>query len=801
MDMNVKKLMGVAGLCGIISLPVYAVRDRAAVEASVEVVDISLLKKELKELRKKDKLQDVTATDKEVQTALTYAKLLFLTRTDKSTVTGRGILEGKLEWQNVRDLGKTIRALSFEAYKQGGEAKEILFKLLDYLSSQNIYDRIPPFRYSNYNDIRKVPLDFLSAASVCKGERLEKLLEGVLNILEWDIVRSGDGPTLEWISSDYLYNAIPHVFKCIAYNPNMEQAVKDMKLFGHFLSICTTYNPGGRDILKPDGTGFHHKTHYNGYMYSYRTWVDYMYLLKGTSFRISEEAYLRMRKAVVSEYLMAVCAKEDKGHIFGNSMAGRHPFTGMEVTFSKDSFKKLVEIGGDVMGTELDKELAAYFNAFFQTDFYKGIEPAGLDGFYQFNYSPAGVYRMGDWVAVMRCPTTNFWGGEIYNKTNRFGRYQAHGTLEVLYEGGLERSGYPFVKSKKGAGWDWNMMPGSTTVHYGDWKAMMPARNVSARFDQWSKTTDFAGALSAGEYGLFAAVFDQNDNWGNQRFKPTGLTFGKSVLAIDGMLFSIGSGISSKGDYPEWITATNLFQNVVKKGGELVVNGQEVEKENSLLVLSEEPCWMVTPSSTGYYVPAGHDSLVVRYGVQETPASDGPETSLDKELVAKAYLNHGVKTAGKGYRFLVVPSVDKVRMANIAKRYEAGELFETLVQQDSLHIVSYKPSSVMAYSFFAPADGLNVGNVVGSATELLVLERMEGDEMQLDFCNPNLRPLKDKKKNWVPMPTEAVLELKGQWEQLSSDSEVVLQQNEVGNTFVKSVLKEGFPVHLRLKKK
>lgn len=50
--------------------------------------------------------------------------------------------------------------------------------------------------------------------------------------------------------------------------------------------------------------------------------------------------------------------------------------------------------------------------------------------------------------------------GEIYNKTNRFGRYQSHGTLEILYEGGLAKCGYPADKEKKSAGWDWNMMPG-----------------------------------------------------------------------------------------------------------------------------------------------------------------------------------------------------------------------------------------------------------------------------------------------------------------------------------------------------
>lgn len=180
----------------------------------------------------------------------------------------------------------------------------------------------------------------------------------------------------------------------------------------------------------------------------------------------------------------------------------------------------------------------------------------------------------------MRSPTTKFWGGEIYNKTNRFGRYQSHGTLEIIYEGGLLPTGYPANKDNKGAGWELNMMPGSTTVHYTDWKEMMPYKNDKDRFDQWAKTSNFAGAVSMKEYGLFAAAFDQGDHWGSQRFTPTNLTFCKSVLAIDGMLFSVGNGISAKGEYaddmlPLQICSSLLFQGNYNK---LEVDGKSISK-------------------------------------------------------------------------------------------------------------------------------------------------------------------------------------------------------------------------------
>ena len=48
-----------------------------------------------------------------------------------------------------------------------------------------------------------------------------------------------------------------------------------------------------------------------------------------------------------------------------------------------------------------------------------------------------GCFGKPGWVAVVKSPTAMLWGSEIYNKTNRFGRYQSHGTLEILYDGGL----------------------------------------------------------------------------------------------------------------------------------------------------------------------------------------------------------------------------------------------------------------------------------------------------------------------------------------------------------------------------
>lgn len=781
--------------------PAMAMADKENVQSAQQSIDEAKLK-ELQDFRKKYKLSEPKASNNELKSAQMALKMLMLQRTGDYTVTGADLWGDKVTNQHLRDVAKNVRVLSYGALTLGKSGKADLDLYLDFLFTHNFFLRMPKLVYSNYSDVRKIPTDLMSALPVLDDVRKAKVIAAVQKLLEVDIIRKGDKAILNWISSDYIFNVVPYVFNLAIANPDDQQAIQDLQLLSGFLRVCTRYNVGNKDILKPDGTGFHHNAHYNGYMYSYRTWVEYFYRFKGTSMRIDKKSYERLKKAIVTIYMTAVCADGDKGRIYATSMAGRHPFYSTEVPFTQKLFEQLIEIGGEAMGTDLDMDLAAYYNYFFKTNKYS-VPAIDANGFYQYNYSSAGVYRQPGWIAVMKSPTAKLWGAEIYNKTNRFGRYQSHGTLEVLYEGGLENSGYPSKNDNKAAGWDWNMMPGSTTVHYTDWAEMLPNKNDKDRFDQKARTSDFAGAVSNNEYGFFASAFDQDDNWGSQRFVPTNLTFCKSVLAIDGMLFSIGNGISAKGDYSDkMITATNLFQTITsKKFNRLSVNGKNVGSGNKLTIPSAEALTVINPVSTGYFVPAGHDEITIVYDKQETPSSVGLAAKPATEVAAKAYINHGVKPEKKSYSFVVVPAADENKMKEVADKQTKGELFSIVEMQDSLHIIKYAPKNVLAYSFFTPAKGLNAGEVISSATELLLIEEKQSDgSLVLAISNPNLRPKMLNKKDWREMPTPAFIELKGTWEAEGNVQGVFLKTMENGNTELSCLLRNGLPVHVKLKK-
>lgn len=109
------------------------------------------------------------------------------------------------------------------------------------------------------------------------------------------------------------------------------------------------------------------------------------------------------------------------------------------------------------------------------------------------------------------------------------------------------------------------------------------------------------------------------------------------------------------------------------------------QRADSLSIASSKDTWIVNPCSTGYFIPAGNDPLIVRYGKQTTPSSFGlTEQGMGTMTAAKAYLLHGAKPAQKKYQFLVVPATTAERMRADAKRFvRKGGIFEVKQQQDS----------------------------------------------------------------------------------------------------------------------
>ncbi|MFI3317103.1 MAG: polysaccharide lyase family 8 super-sandwich domain-containing protein [Rikenellaceae bacterium] len=767
-----------------------------------QVMSPEVSKQELKDLellRKRVKIANPKASKKELESIQSQAKEFLATPLPLAV----DLVDNKY----ARELAAQVRVLSYAAATDG-QMRKTLVEFVEHLNDSKLLLTMDNYRHSQYTELREVPTNLLYALPHLKGEVRSKLIEGIKNIVEFEHLEYDNEELRNNVSSDYIFLVSPYLLTIALETEDDFEAVKTLRATSRFIAGATQYADGPNDILKPDGTGFHHRTHYIGYMYSYTTWVDVMWKLRGTEFKIDKESYERFKGAIIAVRLMETNSAKGK-HYHAFSLAGRHPHSGMSGNFSKASYEKLLEVGADYFDSERDDTLAAYYNYFYKSDKFKDTPQVQTDGFYQFNYSPIGVYRKDNWVATMRSPTTQLWGSEIYVRTNRFGRYQSNGTLEVIYEGEIDQSGY-ILEPKGGAnmtgGWDWNVVPGATVVRYTDWSQMQIGANEKDRFDQYTATKDFAGALAWGDVGLFAAEFDQGDSWGRQRFEATNLTYNKSVFAIDGMLIALGSDISSSGDYDsERVTATNLFQAVdMDKDRQFIVDGKVIEfgHPESLIDPSKGGAWMINPQTTGFIIPSGNDPVVIFHDNQTSPNETGTEEALANPATrraAKAYFNHGVKPSQSGYEYVVVPAATPEQIKGLSAKINAKKngIYRVLEKSESLHAISHLESGIIAYAAFREQSSMSFGKIRATASEMLIMERMDSSTgtLSLAICNPNLRPKNTGGKNWVATPTTTSVTIDGRW-RLKEEVRGVLIEQVDNQTVVYMTLEHGAALYL-----
>ena len=756
----------------------------------------------LASLRNTLKRSPTPGTSAALTTAKNYVNSLNIVRNTDGSVRGNIINTSatSLTETFMTDLVDKLEVLAAAALNDA-TTMNLFQNFVDHLLDQGISEGCSYRLFSNsYNACKIIPAGLLDILPACTSDQKIEIVKLVRWLSFYGTMYYPQNTYLANNVSDVIYLFLPHIMGIALNQPDNATAVRELKAFKRYLDRNTEYVPGGGDILKPDGTGFHHNTHYNNYMYAYKTWAQYIYYLKGTPFRISTDAYQRFKKAIISFYIMGTQDTGDSRY-FANALSGRKPFDTV-VQFSKAYFDYLVAIGADCLGTQ-DDEVAAAYNYFFKTTKYNApTQP--YEGFYQFNYSPLGIYRKGNWVASMRSPTTNFFGAEIYDDQNRFGRYQANGSLEILYSGSLSANGYPSSSTGSG-GWDWNVVPGATSVHYTSWQEMMPYKSPNGRFDQKTKTKNFAGALSFGDCGMFACDFDQLDTWSNSAYTATNLVYKKSMFAFDNMIISLGSSVSSSGTYAsDMITATNLFQNIVSSGS-LTINGTAQVSPYSATISTSADNWLVTPLGTGYFIPKGNDALEVKFGSQTTPNYTGADYAAPTTTVtaAKAYLNHGVKPSSKSYSFVVVPATNAASMQSLASQMAnfGGSIYQLHAQNSSVHALTYKPLNITAYSFFGAASNLSFGIIKANTAENLVMDKLDVETNRHYFaiCNPNLKPVSNATYDWISSSSQTTLTLAGDWLPVNIVSGVVFSTPSGGQTQVTVNFSNGEPIYFGVK--
>lgn len=563
---------------------------------------------------------------------------------------------------------------------------------------------------------------------------------------------------------------------------DMNRRVALLTKFGKFIDFALSQTPpGGHDGLRPDGTAWRHEGNYPGYSFpAFKNAAQLVYMLNGTPFEVGKEGRKSLKKAMLSAWIYS-------NPEVGIGLSGRHPLNPPSIRSFQDSLRWLA-LSGDLVGDgTVDKELAA---AYLQVTgknadesvalFGERIEPADMQqGYWAFNGGAFGIHRYKDKMVTMKGYNSNVWSSEIYQKNNRYGRYQSHGAVQVVPYGDQRKIG--FVQE----GWDWNRNPGATTIHLPLDRLDSPnTHTLMLRGDQ-----PFSGASSLeNQYGMFAFKH-QAPNM--DKFIPS-FSMNKTTFSADNHLVMLGSDIENSSD--EFKTETTLFQHAITSEAKSIwVNGEEVTSLPYQAQLGKGD-WLIDGHGNGYLMVS--DSIVeVRRQHQHSAHNQNKKPTEGDFTVA--WIDHGVEPDDVSYEYLTILDATPESMAILAKDLVSGEKPYTVLNQDkTAHVVFDKKTNVTAYTAFSSGSFDN--DIVKSidSPAIVMTRKINDSEVTISAVAPDL----NMTRYTAAKPMQIPVTLSGLW-QVKTANEKVSISNNGSDTQLSFTSYFGIPQEVTLIKK
>ena len=488
--------------------------------------------------------------------------------------------------------------------------------------------------------------------------------------------------------------------------------------------------------FKVDGGAFHHRNNYPAYAVGGLDGATNMiYLLSRTEFAVSKLAHETVKNVLLT--MRFYCNKLN----FPLSMSGRHP----------DGKGKLVPMHFAMMAlagspdgkAEYDSEMASSYlrlisNSGVENDapeympkvsnaeerkaakllIEKGFRPEpDPQGNIAMGYGCISVQRRSNWSAVARGHSRYLWAAEHYLGANLYGRYLAHGSLQIL-TAAPGQTVTPATSGWQQEGFDWNRIPGVTSIH-------LPLEQLQAKVlnvDRYSGMEEmlysdeaFAGGLSQQKMnGNFGMKLHEHDKYnGSHRAR-------KSYHFIDGMIVCLGSDIENTNT--EFPTETTIFQLAVtdKAGHDYWKNYQEDKK-----------VW-VDHLGTGYYVPTAI-RFEKNFPQHSRMQNTGKETKGDWVSLV---VDHGKAPKNGSYEYAVLPQTNETLMKKFAKK----PTYKVLQQDRNAHIVESVSEQIISYVLFETPETTLPGGLLQRVDTscLVMIHKGSADKIKLTVAQPDL---------------------------------------------------------------
>lgn len=742
-----------------------------------------------------DRLSEALTPPTNVDAAAKKARNLF-TKTEiypsGSGFTGAPLLtpdelqrdKGELSWNDLETL---LSGFAYDAYcKKNYEAERDYFLVWDYAINQGFAygSGMGTNRHYGYQIRQIYTTAWLMRKAIWKSPRRDDILQ---TLRFWSALQETRRPCEE-IRDELLdaWNTLlqPKLVAAMMI-PDECDRVQALQGLSRWVSGSANCTPGTIGGIKVDGTTFHHGGFYPAYTTgALATVSDYVALTSGTEFVPSFEARRLLASAFVT------MRNYSNLHEWSTGIGGRHPFGGKMGTADIKAFAQIA-LSGDFSGQggEFDRSMAADYLRLMDGKTTpevrlfkeKGVQPAEAPhGFFVYNYGTAGIHRRANWMVTLKGYSSNVWGSEIYAKDNRYGRYSSYGSVQIMGYPSRQASGYV------AEGWDWNRLPGTTTIHL----PLDQLENPLPGTLMARSTENFAGSSSLeGKNGMLAMKLTEA-NYKN--FTPD-FVARKSAFCFDNRLVCLGTGITNSN--AQYSTETTLFQSEYRPGKTgIALMGKEIDQSTFGAKLAGNPnCWLRDGYGNHYLVLEG----LVRVQITEQQSADDKTKAATKGTFASAFIVHGLspKDATYAYSVLIQPTAEELAAAQKDPGYSI------LRRDQQAHIVFDRATGVTGYAAFEAVTLPDDEVIVDLAPEIMVMRRTtENGGLIISVCDPDLH-IKEKTYT-TPEPSAPslkTLRLKGNWSLSESNPKVELAL-QGGVTEVTVTCQHGQPVEFRLKK-
>ncbi len=560
-----------------------------------------------------------------------------------------------------------------------------------------------------------------------------------------------------------------------------------VKAFKKYMDNALALTDGNGDMIKQDGSVFHHGFTYNSEYGTQGLYQGalYYYLFSGTPFALSDQTYNNLKLSLSNWNL------HSSDLSYPISTCGRFPGNGMSNMVAAYAFMALAK-PEDTEMTAMAKRMCPLNHSAIISNFVSGFSTrithtgsiGALENIMQVAESPiptaaepqASVFlpytgmllsRYKGWLVAIKGFSNFVVDYEAFKGNNYYGRYLSNDHIQIWNESRK-------LNSYSGTSWDWCRFPGATAKK-------MPADSLSfnaARGDkERNKSDDYflGGTVLNDSVSMFANRLHDNANDKSFRAYKSNFIFANTIV-------SLGTNINNTDALYD--TETTLFQ--LKQGSSVPqINGASWPASGSTPLTGTANTVLKNSWGNTYIVyPYGGGSLEIRRQTQTFKSENGsvvPSANFDV-----AYINHGKAPVNKGYRYITVLDGDAAKTALLAGDNSPIQIVR---QDNSAHIVYHSQLKTTAYAVLATNVTFPTG-MIASATRPFVgiIKENSDGTVDLSLSDPDM----------VSTSVALKLILRGNFD-LVQGNPTLLFTKQTGTVTINQVCKAGATFKIKLR--